>query len=190
METSAEMNGGLVVVIMGVAGAGKSTIGELLSKDLNCPFVDADDFHPDENKDKMRNGIPLSEDDRRPWLEKLHDSVAGYLASGRAAILACSALRRSYRLVLRSAADGINPPGNVIFVHLKGPQELFETRLAARHKEGKHFMPPSLLQSQLDLLEEEDDTDFESCFITVDASLRPDALVSQIKHELYTRHNL
>ncbi|KAJ0699216.1 putative gluconokinase [Helianthus annuus] len=87
---------------MGVGGAGKSTIGELLAKALNCSFLDADDFHPQSNKEKMKKGIPLSDEDRTPWLEVLRDVVNANLVSGKTVILGCSALQKQYREILRS----------------------------------------------------------------------------------------
>ncbi|KAM2199927.1 hypothetical protein ACFX1X_002310 [Malus domestica] len=100
---AAALGGGIAVVIMGVSGAGKSTIGEMLARETNSSFIDADDFHPQSNKEKMRKGIPLTEEDRMPWLEKLRNGVRDKLLGGGTVILGCSALQKRYREILRSA---------------------------------------------------------------------------------------
>lgn len=146
----------LPVVVMGVCGAGKSTVSALLAAKLGGVYLDADDLHSPANKAKMAAGVPLTDADRAPWLA----AVASALASGRASasapaalttapaavVIACSALRRMYRDVLAAAV-----PGRVAFVHLRGSRELVAARLAAR---SGHYMPASLLDSQLALCEE------------------------------------
>ncbi|WP_228982071.1 gluconokinase [Streptomyces sp. DH12] len=131
-----------LVVVMGVSGTGKTTIGQSLARSLEVPFAEADDFHPPENVAKMRAGIPLDDEDRGPWL----DTIARWLRDrrGRGGVITCSALKRRYRDRLVSAAP------SVFFVHLHGSAELIAERMAARRG---HFMPLSLLRSQLDALE-------------------------------------
>lgn len=131
------------MVLMGVSGSGKSTVGTLLAERLGVPYAEADAFHPPENVAKMSSGIPLDDADRWPWL----DAVARWLGehSEYGGVMACSALKRPYRDRLRQAAEGL------VFVHLDGPDELIAARLARRRG---HFMPQSLLRSQLDALEE------------------------------------
>jgi carbohydrate kinase (thermoresistant glucokinase family) len=131
-----------LLVVMGVSGSGKSTVGELLATRLAVAFLDADDLHPITNVDKMRAGIPLTDDDRRPWLAKVGAAMAA--ASPTGIVVACSALRRSYRDAIRAEAPGC------VFVHLTGSRDLLASRL--RQREG-HFMPAALLDSQLDALE-------------------------------------
>ena len=131
----------LRVVIMGVSGCGKSSVGEGLSARLGIPYRDGDDLHPSANVEKMRTGIPLTDDDRWPWL----DRVADTLAQQAPVIVGCSALRRAYRDRLRAKAGG-----SVQFVHLSGSRDLIAARMAAR---TGHYMPPSLLDSQFAALE-------------------------------------
>lgn len=130
----------MLIVLMGVSGSGKSAIGKALSEKLRIPFYDADDFHSEANKKKMKEGIPLTDTDRKPWLKSLADFM---LAHGEM-ILACSALKHSYRRILRVSSD-------VRIVYLKGSYELIRSRLEARHG---HFFNPSLLDSQFETLEE------------------------------------
>jgi gluconokinase len=128
------------IVVMGVSGSGKSTIGTLLAARLNRPFTDGDDLHPAANKAKMARGIPLTDADRRPWL----DLVGARLAEPPTCVLACSALRRGYRDQLRDYVP------ELLFVHLTGDPAALATRLTAR---SGHFMPATLLASQLATLE-------------------------------------
>jgi carbohydrate kinase (thermoresistant glucokinase family) len=130
------------LVVMGVSGSGKSTVGAALAQRLGLPFVDADDLHPITNVDKMTAGIPLTDDDRWPWLAKVGEAMAAAADTG--VVVACSALKHSYRDAIRSGAPAAR------FVLLSGSRELLESRLSRR--EG-HFMPASLLESQLATLE-------------------------------------
>lgn len=128
------------IVVMGVSASGKSSVGIALADRLGAVFVDADDLHPQANIDKMSAGVPLTDDDRWPWL----DAVADRLAQGRV-VIACSALKRAYRDRLRSSAPG------TVFVHLTGSRTVLKERIRRRED---HFMPATLLQSQLDALED------------------------------------
>ena len=132
-----------VIILMGVSGCGKTAVGKALSAKTGWPFYDGDDFHPPENIAKMANGVPLTDDDRAPWLARLHDLITEQLAQNQSAILACSALKRAYRKQLRAET------GNVVFVHLKGDFELIRARMETR----THYMKASMLQSQFNALE-------------------------------------
>jgi gluconokinase len=133
----------VIVVLMGVAGAGKSTVGAALAAALDWPFVDADDFHSGANVDKMRRGVPLTDDDRAPWLARVHDRIAETARRGNA-VLACSALRPAYR---EAIADGI---GDVRWVLLEASEAVLARRLLTR---TGHFAGPELLPTQLATLE-------------------------------------
>ncbi len=134
-----------VLVVMGVSGSGKSTIGTQLALQLRCEFEDGDWFHPTRNIDKMHAGIPLTDEDRAPWLIAIADYIDRTRCAGSRAVVACSALKRRYRGVI------IGNRPDVRLVYLKGDMELVARRIAVRHE---HFMPTSLLQSQFDALEE------------------------------------
>ena len=136
----------MIVVLMGVSGSGKTTIGTLLAQRTGAVFADADDYHPLANKQKMAAGHPLDDADRQPWLEVLNQLMQGWFAAGNSGILACSALKAKYRDTL---AAGM-PAGAVHFVLLDGSRELIASRLAAREHE---YMNPNLLDSQLKTLE-------------------------------------
>lgn len=139
---------GIVYIIMGVSGVGKTTIGKALAKELNCPFYDADDFHPQENIDKMASGIPLDDKDREPWLDMLAQHIIDWSAKG--AILACSALKESYRKHLTSQLPEEPTDKKVKFIYLKADYENIQKRLSQR---SSHFFNPSLLRSQFDTLQ-------------------------------------
>jgi carbohydrate kinase (thermoresistant glucokinase family) len=157
-----------IVIVMGVSGSGKSTIGEMLAARLEWEFEDGDSFHPESNVRKMHNGIPLNDGDRWPWLAAIAVWIDKMRHSGRRGVIACSALKRSYRDVL------IGDRSDVRLVYLKGDEALIAERIADRHK---HFMPTSLLHSQFEALEEPgpDETP-----IVVSIEPKPPEIVSQI----------
>jgi gluconokinase len=136
----------MVVVLMGVSGSGKTTVGTLLAERAGAVFADADDYHPPSNKAKMAAGQPLNDEDRQPWLEALNSLLLGWLAEGKSGVLACSALKETYRVTL---SQGI-PESELRFVWLDGPKALIAERLAQRHHE---YMNPKLLDSQIATLE-------------------------------------
>ncbi|XP_074669253.1 putative gluconokinase isoform X1 [Strix aluco] len=148
----------LLVVVMGVSGSGKTTVGSYLAAKMGWRFYDADDYHSLENKKKMAEGIPLNDKDRIPWLCALHGVLRREESLRQAAVLACSALKKMYRRVLVSGPSAIegNQPEQpeeaelkILFVHLDGPFNIIASRLEKRD----HFMPPELLKSQFDTLE-------------------------------------
>ena len=138
----------ITVVIMGVSGSGKSTVGRILAGYTGIPFADADDFHPPKNRQKMASGEPLDDEDRMPWLHSLCDHIRCVNQRGDRLILACSALKTAYRNILRQAGDGI------AFVYLEGSRETLLVRLESR---PGHFFPAKLLDSQLEILEPPDE---------------------------------
>jgi gluconokinase len=135
-----------VIVVTGVSGSGKTTVGEALAERLGWEFLEGDDLHPEANVEKMRRGVALDDADRGPWLDRLHAAIVERLAAGKPAVLASSALKRRYRERLREGLD----PGAVRFVHLDVDRATLERRLRERKD---HYMPPSLLDSQLADLE-------------------------------------
>uniref|UniRef100_A0ACD5ZIX3 Uncharacterized protein n=1 Tax=Avena sativa TaxID=4498 RepID=A0ACD5ZIX3_AVESA len=168
---------GLAIVIMGVSGCGKSTVAARLAAALGCSFVEADDYHSQANKAKMSMGIPLTDADRAPWLESLRDAIRDRLDRGEDVTVSCSALRLKYREVLRegdiSYKAGCYSTCRVKFVCLEASAEVIAKRVQRRAMEGGHFMPASLVQSQLDLLEINE----AEGITVVDATVRPDAIV-------------
>ncbi|TLM81102.1 gluconokinase [Pseudarthrobacter sp. NamE2] len=160
------------LVVMGVSGCGKSTIGALLGRRLGVPFFDGDDFHPPANKAKMASGTPLDDDDRAPWLAEIGAALATPANGAGSRIIACSALKRSYRNLLRSFAP------DVVFIHLIGDAETISLRLSGRAHE---YMPSSLLGSQLAALEE---LEADEAHVLVDIRLAPDLLVESVARQL------
>lgn len=158
----------MVIVLMGVSGSGKTTVGHLLAERVGATFYDADDFHPRANVEKMRSGIPLTDEDRRPWLEELRSLIVSCLERGERAVLACSALKEEYRECLQVDAQ-------VEFVYLKGDYSLIEERLKSRQG---HFMKQGLLESQFEALEEPR----RALYVEVDAP--PEEIVETIKERL------
>jgi gluconokinase len=153
---------------MGVVGAGKTTIGVLLARQLGWEFVDADSFHSATSIEKISHGVPLDDEDRAPWLTALRDAVQGWLAEGRNVVLACSALKRSYR-------EEIGTGPGVKLVYLKGSPEVIAERL--RLRKG-HFANAQILRSQLATLEEPEDA------VVVDVGPPPAAIVAEIRRGL------
>jgi gluconokinase len=155
----------MIVVLMGVSGCGKTTIGKLLAERLDCEFIDGDDFHPPANVAKMAAGTPLTDQDRQPWLEGLNSK----LKEKEIAVLACSALKKSYRNALSKGLADCR------FVHLRGSIELIRARLAER---THRYMPASLLESQFATLEPPQDA------IEVDIGQAPEACLKEIRARL------
>ncbi|MBD2253310.1 gluconokinase [Nostoc parmelioides] len=154
----------MIIIIMGVSGSGKTTIGKMLAESLHWEFYDADSFHSLENIEKMRRGIPLDDADRIPWLQSLQTAITNWLQNNRNVVLACSALKASYRQFLLLDTD-------IKLVYLQGTFELIQTRLKKREH---HFMNVELLTSQFASLEEPDDV------IRVDISQSPQVIVQAI----------
>jgi gluconokinase len=160
----------MVVLLMGVTGAGKTTVGLALAHALGCKFADADDYHSAANIAKMHACVPLTDEDRAPWLQSLRDAIVGWIASGETVVLACSALKASYREELMVSPE-------VKLVYLRASPALIASRLA--HRTG-HYMNPGLIPSQFETLEE------PARAITVDAGHAVDEIVREIRSSLHT----
>lgn len=160
----------MVILIMGVSGSGKTTIGEALASELSWKFRDADEFHPAVNVEKMRQGIPLNDDDRRLWLQALRHAIDTAVQTNANLIVACSALKAAYRQRLSEQSNLVK------FVYLKGSFELIEHRL--KQRQG-HYMKANLLRSQFNALEEPNDA------IEVEVDQSPSAIAQQIKSCLH-----
>ena len=156
---------------MGVSGCGKSTAGQMIANSLQLPFLDGDDFHPSSNIEKMASGTALNDDDRQPWLEELARQLKN---SKDGCVIACSALKLRYRDTLRHAGD-------VCFIYLHGDKATLAARLNNRSATSAHFMSSSLLDSQLDTLE---DPSSEAGVITLDIQQSPDALLKDVLAQL------
>lgn len=158
----------MIVIVMGVVGAGKTTIGTLLASQLAWEFADADDFHPQVNVDKIRRGVPLTDEDRDPWLDRLSQAITTWIETDKNVVMACSALKGAYRAKL-----SVGP--QVRFVYLKGSAAQITDRLRSRHG---HFAGESILASQLADLEE------PHAAITVAISDSPEHIVAEIRSAL------
>jgi carbohydrate kinase (thermoresistant glucokinase family) len=161
----------VILIVFGVSGAGKTTVGELLARKLGWHFLEADDFHPAANVEKMRSGQPLTDEDRRPWLERLREQIERSVAAGENAVLACSALKRKYRDCLRVNSE-------VRFVFLRGNYAVIEKQLRSRHG---HFMNPALLHSQFHDLQEPAPDEH---VLTIQLGRSPQDIVEEIEAKL------
>jgi len=159
----------MIVIIMGVVGAGKTTVGKMLAAQLGWEFADADDFHPPANIEKMRDGIALDDADRDPWLDSLRAAILSWTSNRHSVVLACSALKARYRAKLKVSPE-------VRFVYLKGSASLIAGRLQSRHG---HFAGESILSSQFADLEEPKEA------LTIDVAETPEQIVAQICEGLH-----
>jgi len=157
------------IILMGVSGSGKTSVGKVLAEHLKWDFYDADDFHPPENVAKMAIGIPLDDSDRAPWLAALHDLISSSLKQNKSGVLACSALKERYRQQLMNGSDGVQ------LVYLKGSYDLIWSRMETR---SDHYMKPQMLHSQFDALEE------PSNALTVDISLSVEEIVQFVIQQI------
>ena len=158
----------MVILVMGVSGSGKTTIGQMLSAQLNWPFVDGDSLHSAANVAKMAAGIPLTDDDRAPWLQSIHDVMEGWRLQQKNGIVASSALKEKYRRILLTSPE-------IKIVYLRGSYELIYSRM--QHRPG-HYMKPEMLQSQFAALEEPTDA------IVVDIAAPAKEIVANIRQKL------
>jgi gluconokinase len=159
----------MIVVLMGVSGSGKTTVGKILARQLGWTFLDADDYHPAANVEKMHRGISLNDEDRRPWLQALRERLDEASARGENVVLACSALKHAYQDYLER-----DVPGQVHYVHMRGSENLIR-RLAGR---TGHFMNPGALHSQFETLEPPEDA------LQVDITPGPEAIAAEIRRRL------
>ena len=166
----------MIIIILGVSGAGKTTVGKLMARSLGWHFVEADDFHSAANIERMRSGHPLTDEDRWPWLERLREQIKRSVAAEENAVLACSALKRAYRQRLRVSDE-------VKFVFLRGDYAVVEKQLRGRHG---HFVNSELLESQFDDLEESQPDEHS---LTIGLGRTPEGIVEEIKTNLHlTNH--
>jgi gluconokinase len=165
----------LVIIVMGVSGSGKTTVGKMLADEIGWQFKDADDFHSQANKEKMHQGIALTDEDRLPWLESLGQNCADWMQHGVKTVLACSALKISYRSILTRGSE------QVAVVYLRADYQAIAARLEAR---SDHFMNKDLLQSQFTVLEEPRQQTEAGETLIVDGTNTPDQIVEFIREQL------
>jgi gluconokinase len=160
----------MIIVLMGVSGSGKTTVGKELARQLSWTFVDADDFHPAANVEKMHRGEPLTDEDRRPWLAAVHERLLEAASRHEKVVLACSALKHAYQEYLQH-----EEPDRISFVYLRGSEELIRQRLSSRKG---HFMNPNLLHSQFETLEPPENA------VEVDIAPEPSEIAANIRRKL------
>jgi gluconokinase len=158
----------MIILITGVTGSGKSTIGRFLAAQLQWKFYEGDDFHSSVNIEKLKRGAPLNDEDRLPWLTAIRDTICAAIDRGENAVIACSALKESYRRMLRINAE-------VVLIHLRATAELIDGRLKQR---TGHFMNPALIQSQFETLEQPE------AALQIDAGLSPGQIIRLIRDRL------
>ena len=163
------------IVVMGVSATGKTTVGRGIAEELGCDFIEGDELHPSANIKKMSQGIPLTDEDRWPWLQAIAEMVAVRNHEGKSTVVTCSALKRAYRDVLRDAAP-------TLFVHLEAPFAVLEKRMSQR---TKHFMPTALLQSQFDTLEPLAD---DEAGVVLDVSVPLDEVIEEAVNAVRTHY--